>query len=655
MQPQKMRQKLLIKTSALTLLLGVSFTCIVPVHAHAFELFGVHLWGKKTVKIDPNMIGTPKYYEVTIKTAANSPSEGEQIAKDASSLIAEQDKAAAGSAGLLARARGDYNTILAAFYADGRYGGIISITIDGQEASDLPIDAELPDHTKIVIMVDSGPAYKFARASIHELAPPSKDRKDKVPSPQSQGYAVGDVAKSDTILKAENLAIQGWRQQGYAKAKITDRAVVADHANNTIDSIITVDQGRLAHLGPLTIKNVSKRPRMDSAYVAWMTGLKEGQEYDPDDIKKANKRLAKLEVFRSANVREGEEIASDGSLPLNLVLDERLPRRYGVGANYSTIDGAGFETYWVHRNLFGHAERLRFDAKISGIGNNQNGSYNPQNYSYLLGATFTKPGVFTPDTDFITGLKGEREVVDNYTTTGVYLQSGFNHTFNDEISGRLYANAAKIRLKDDYFGNRNFTTIGLLGGLLYDSRNDKSDPSKGLYSELVLEPVYEAAYGNFIGKTTLEGRTYQALDKNNRIILAGRVKLGSIIGPDASQIPSNMLFFAGGGSSVRGYGYRNIGIKKDTGDIIGGRSLVEGSLEARTMVTDSIGLVGFVDAGNVGEGSYPDFNEKTKIGVGAGIRYKTGLGPLRFDIAKPLKRESEDPNFSFYIGIGQAF
>ncbi|WP_371739525.1 autotransporter assembly complex family protein [Bartonella sp. HY038] len=655
MQILKTHHKLRLTASALTLLMGLSFACIVPVEAQAFDLFGIHLWGKKEVKVDPDMIGTPKYYEVEVKSAAGSPEEGESTAKDASSLVAEEDKAASGSAGLLARAKGDYNKILAALYAEGRYGGVISITIDGKEASDFPIDAEFPDHTKIVITVDSGPEYKFSRAAVHELAPPTNDPKDKVPLPVDQGYGVGDVAKSGTVFKAEALAVEGWRQQGYAKAKVTNREVVADHANNTIDAVIDIDQGRLAHLGPLTVSNISKRARMDSAFVAWMTGLKEGQEYDPDDIKKANKRLARLEVFRAANVREADEIEADGSLPLNLVLDERPPRRYGVGANYSTLDGAGFEAYWMHRNLFGRAERLRFDAKISGIGGSQSDSYNPQNYSYLLGTTFTKPGVFTPDTDFITSLKGEREVVDNYTATGVYLQTGFTHMFNDELSGRIYANAARIRSKDDYYGARNFTTMGLLGGLLYDNRNDKTDPSSGFYGEVVLEPVYEAEYGNFIGKGTVEGRTYYALDKRNRYVLAGRVKVGSIVGPDASQIPSNMLFFAGGGGSVRGYGYRNIGVKKETGDIVGGRSLVEGSLEARGMITESLGLVGFVDAGVVGENSYPDFDENTKIGAGVGVRYKTGLGPLRFDVAMPTKRESGDPKLGFYIGIGQAF
>ncbi|EJF91103.1 autotransporter assembly complex protein TamA [Bartonella tamiae] len=640
----------------MAVIVGAAVTCVVPQDANAFSLFGIHLWGEKK-KEDPadDVIGIPKYYEVEVIAAPGAPEEGIKTAEAASSLVGDEKKPASGSAGLLAKARGDYQKILAALYAEGRYGGTISITVNGQEAATLRADTDLPENSKIIITIDTGPEYHFGQAIVHQLAPPTDNKKDQVALPQDSGFASGDVAKSGSVFKAEQLAIEGWRQQGYAKASAKGYEVVANHANQTIDADIEVDPGQKAHYGPLTVRNVSKNPRMDSAYVAWMTGIKEGEEYDPDDLSKANKRIAKLDVFRAASVREADEINPDGTLPLNLVVQERLPRRFGVGGSYSTLDGAGFEAYWMHRNLFGHAERLRFDARISGIGGNQSDSYNPKNFSYMLGTSFTRPGVITPDTDLVAGLKAQREVLDNYTTTSIAGQFGLTHVFSDELSGRVYFNAAQTKTEDDYFGNRDFTTFGLLGGLLYDSRDNAANAKSGLYGELVLEPVYEMQYGNFIGKATAEGRAYFSLDSKDRFVFATRMKIGTITGAEIKELPSDMLFFAGGGGSVRGYGYRNIGIKTDTGDTIGGRSLVEGSAEIRTMITDTIGLVGFVDVGVVGENSYPDFSENTKIGAGIGGRYLTGLGPLRVDLALPLDREQGDPDLGFYIGIGQAF
>ena len=114
------------------------------------------------------------------------------------------------------------------------------------------------------------------------------------------------------------------------------------------------------------------------------------------------------------------------------------------------------------------------------------------------------------------------------------------------------------------------------------------------------------------------------------------------------------MFFAGGGGSVRGYGYRTIGVPVGP-EVIGGRSLIEASAELRARVTKSIGVVGFVDAGYVGAESFPDFDEELKVGVGAGLRYQTGLGPIRLDLAAPLNPGPDDPSIAFYVGIGQAF
>ena len=394
---------------------------------------------------------------------------------------------------------------------------------------------------------------------------------------------------------------------------------------------------------------------MDPEFVAFITGLQPGVEYDPDEIERARKRLSRLEVFRSARIEEAEAITSGGLLPITVAVQEQKLRRFGLGGSYSTLDGAGFEAFWLHRNLFGRAERLRFDARISGIGDQ---SYDPQDYSYLLGVSFTKPGVFTPDTDFISSLIGERKVLDAYTQTSVTADAGFTHVFSDELSGKVTANISKSRFDDDFFGKRDFLTAGLLGGLTYDSRDSKVDPSRGYFLEGLLSPFYEFEYGNFATKFTAEGRTYYSFDADSRFILAGRLKLGTIVGAEVAELPPDQLFFAGGGGSIRGYAYRNVGVNvtRDGEDfVIGGRSLIESSVEARIRMTETIGVVGFVDAGYVGEEFFPDFAENMRVGVGAGLRYNTGLGPIRLDFAVPLDPTDDDPDFAFYVGIGQAF
>ena len=657
MQVSRLRRAPIRKVSTLLL-----FTALLPVMAatpaHAFELFGIKLWGKDTAEEADDVIAEPKRYKVEVTSSGNRTNKDgkaadvDDLIKGASRLVADEEKAASGSGGLLAKARGDYRRLLMALYGEGRYGGTISIKVDGQEVADLPADTQLPDTSNIVINVDPGPQFLFARASITELAPPVEERRNKLQTPEEAGFKSGELAKSGVILKAERLAVEAWRRQGYAKAKIANENVVADHAGNVVDADITVEPGQLAHYGPLTVQGTA---RMDPEFVAYMADLKPGERYDPADLERTRRRLARMDVFRSTTIQEAQEINRDGSLPLDLIVQERKPRRFGVGANYSTLDGAGVEAFWMHRNLFGKAERLRFDAKVSGIGGSQDSSFDPKNFTYQLGTTFTKPGVFTPDTDFVSSLTGKREVLDNYTETSVNGQAGFTHIFDEYMSGRLFANVSHARFDDDFYGKRDFFTVGMLGGILLDKRNSQTNATSGYYADGVIEPFYEIKNGSFSTKFTAEGRGYYGFGENDRIVLAGRLKVGSIVGADMKDLPPDKVFFAGGGGSVRGYAYRSIGVKKPGDVVIGGRSLVEMSGEVRTKVTDSIGVVGFVDGGYVGEETYPDFAENLRLGAGAGLRYDTSLGPIRFDVAVPLNRSKGDSSFAFYVGIGQAF
>ena len=627
----------------------LAFTALVS-PAQAFDLFGIHLWGERKDAEADLVIADPHKYTVEIAQGENK--ETKKLIEGASSLVADKDKPASGAAGLLAKARGDYRRILGALYADGRYGGTISIKVDGREAADIPPDATLPNPATVTISVDPGPQFLFATARVKNMAPPPVDPKDEVDRPENQGFAPGDVARSTAIVKAERLAVDAWREQGHPKARIVSREVLANHDNNRVDATIEVDPDRRAAFGPVQVTGTE---RMDPEFVAFITGLQPGVEYDPDEIERAKKRLSRLEVFRSARIEEADAITNNGLLPITVAVQEQKLRRFGLGGSYSTLDGAGFEAFWLHRNLFGRAERLRFDARISGIGDQ---SYDPQDYSYLLGVSFTKPGVYTPDTDFISSLIGERKVLDAYTQTSVTVDAGFTHTFSDELIGKITANVSKSRFDDDFFGDRDFLTAGLVGTLTYDGRDSKVDPSRGFFLEGLLSPFYEFEYGNFATKFTAEGRTYYSLDVDNRYILAGRLKLGSIVGAEVAELPPDQLFFAGGGGSIRGYAYRNVGVNvtRDGEDfVIGGRSLIESSVEARMRMTDTIGVVGFVDAGYVGEESFPDFAENMRVGVGAGLRYNTGLGPIRLDFAVPLDPTDDDPDFAFYVGIGQAF
>lgn len=613
--------------------------------ALAFEIFGLRLFGSAPAE-EELTIGEPQNYEVEFSVTA-AQDEVEDALKGASSLWSNRDEPASGAAGLIATARSDYRRMLAALYAQGRYGGAISILIDGREAAALPPDTVLSEPARVVVSVDPGPLFHLREAEIVNEAPTPPRRRDRTPDPRDEGFAPGEVARSGVILRAERLSVEAWRQQGYAKAEVAERRVEAAHEADVVDARIVLEPGRLAHYGPVTVEGTE---RMDAEWVAWMTGLRPGERYDPRDLQRASTRIARLDVFQAARFQEAEMIDENGLLPIAMIVQERRPRRVGVGGTYSTLDGLGLETFWLHRNLFGRAERLRLEARVAGIGD----TFKVDEFTYRVGATFTRPGMWTPDTDFTASLIGDREVLDAYTRTAITASVGYTHIFDERLSGRLLVTGGPARFDDDVYGRRDFVTAGLLGGLTYDSRDNAADATRGLFAELTLEPFHEFEYGNTAMRGVLEGRTYHDFGSGGRFVLAGRAKLGMLTGAPVSQLPPDKLFFAGGGGSVRGYAYRNIGVETPDG-IVGGRSLVEGSVEARMRVTDSIGVVAFADAGYVSMDTVPDFSDDFRVGVGGGLRYITGLGPIRLDVAVPLDKRSGDPDVGFYVGIGQAF
>src|SRR5690606_2226028 len=383
---------------------------------------------------------------------------------------------------------------------------------------------------QVAIRVDPGPEFQFRDAEIINQAPFTTDKHDIVPDPAEEGFRAGELARSGTILQAERIGVEAWRQQGHAKATIADRRIVAAHEADVVDARLTVDPGPKAYYGPVMVQGTE---RIDPEWLAWMTGIHEGQEYDPDDFKRASTRIARLDVFSAARFHEADELGPGGLLPITYIVQERKARRFGVGGTWSSIDGLGLEAFWLHRNLFGRAERLRIEGKVAGIGE----TFKPDEFTYRVGATFVKPGVWTPDTDFSASIFGDREVPEAYTRTAITGTAGCSHIFNDQLSGKLFATATQARYEDDEFGRRDFTTFGLQGTLTYDSRDNAADATEGVFLEANVLPFYEFQYGNPAIKAVAEARAYYGFGKDDRFVLAGRVKVGSLVGPSVDQLP----------------------------------------------------------------------------------------------------------------------
>lgn len=568
-----------------------------------------------------------------------------------------------GAIGLVARANADKSRLISGLEALGYYDGRVDILLAGDPLDSSRVTAGIEAARRsgpvpVTVIVKPGPRYVFGRFALVDA-----NTRRPLPSPDwaKIGLVAGDPALSSTVLSAESAIVGQFRNQGYAMARVPGRQATVDHATRTMDLVFYVDPGRLATFGPVT---VSGTDRLNPDFITERVPFKEGEVFSPEAVARMRRELSAYDVFNSVRIVEADHLNPDGSLPIEIQVSERLPRFVGFGAKYSTTEGPAANVYWGHRNLFGGAERLRLEAQVSGSDvdtiNGRSRARTVDKLGYKIGATFLKPGIFTVKDDLIAEAAALREIAKTYTRQGFIGSIGVKRTFSDELWGQIGLDLERAKYtaptNTSYTNSGWYTLVGVPVQLNYDNTGDKLNPTRGVRVAAKVTP-----YPSFLGSTvdmtkvdvTLSG--YLPLDSDARYVLAGRTRVGSIFGAGMDDIPPPHRFFAGGGGSVRGYDYQSLGPKDSAGIVVGGRSLFEASAEVRAKITDTIGVVAFADAGMAFASSTPKFDESLRYSAGLGLRYYTGIGPIRLDVARGLNREKGDPPYGIYISLGQAF
>lgn len=537
---------------------------------------------------------------------------------------------------MLAAARAEYAQLLGILYDEGYYGGVILIRVDGREAASIP-PLESPSRIQSVqVQVRAGPAYRFREARVAPL-PPNTELPD--------AFRVGQPASTGAISDAARAGVDAWRAEGHAKADISSQAIVAQHTRREVSARIGLDPGPRLSFGPVTIRGNKNVRTSRIATIAGVTeGLTEGRVFDPEEVKRAAERLRRTGSFRSVTVLEAPEAGPGNSLPLTIEVVEATPRRFGFGAEYSTTEGTRLTGFWLHRNFLGGAERFRVDGAIAGIGGETGG------IDYGFGVRYERPATPRADVDLFAKLQFASLDEPDFSSDTTEFSLGFKRYATDSLTlefgiGYLYSDTQDAFERETY----QLLTLPLAGEL--DRRNDMLDPTEGYYVDLELTPFLGLAGTSNGARLALDTRAYTSREG---LTFAGRLQLGSLIGPSLAESPPFYRFFSGGGGTVRGQGYQSLALDIG-GNRSGGRSFLGLSGEVRRDITEDIQIVGFADWGYVGSESFVDFTGDSHAGAGIGVRYKTGIGPIRLDLATPIAGESDGSSIYIYVGIGQAF
>jgi translocation and assembly module TamA len=352
-------------------------------------------------------------------------------------------------------------------------------------------------------------------------------------------------------------------------------------------------------------------------------------------------------LFSTVQITPTPDPEHPGEARMTIEATERLRRTIGAGLAYNTSQGIGARAFWENRNLFGNAESLRLSAEVG------------QQIDEFR-ANFRRPDFLAVDQDFLATAEIANYTPVAYNSRRTLATAGIERRVDRWLTGGLSLLAEKANVTQlanvPGMGTQRYELAGLPAYVKFDETDNLLNPTNGYRAELNVTPAHTFSGSHLTFATNLlSGSTYWPLGPEQRTILAGKLALGSLDGASLFQLPADQRIYAGGGGSIRPYGWQLAGPLASNKKPIGGRSSLVLNLEGRVKITETIGIVPFVDAGSYYESPVPQLGRTLLYGVGVGLRYYTAFGPLRLDLATPLHKRSADSPIQLYISLGEAF
>jgi translocation and assembly module TamA len=541
-----------------------------------------------------------------------------------------EDKPPASEEALRRRADRDLERMADAAHSLGYWDAAFSYDVD-----------TTVDPAKVAVKVEPGPLYHVTSITVlgpdgQPLSIPLGER--KLP------MKPGDPARTAPVVATETALLGALGDNGHPFAKAGERRVEIDKAEHTMEVTYRLDPGPTEHFGPLAIEGLE---RLNPAYVEGRIKWERGALYNASKVDETRRALIESGLFSTVRITPSPDSDNPQEVRMTVDATERLHRSVGFGLAYNTSQGPAARAFWENRNLFGNAEYLRLSAE----GGQQIAAFR---------ANFRRPDFLAIDQDFLATAEAINDTPVAYRSRRVTATAGIERRVDRWLTAGLsflgqQANVTQLANVPG-LGTQRYQLAGLPAYVKLDRTDNLLNPTTGYRAQLSVTPAHTFSGSHLTFVTNLlSGSTYWPLGSEQRTILAGNLALASLDGAPLAQLPADQRIYAGGGGSIRPYGWQLAGPLATNEKPIGGRSSLVLNLEARISVTETIGVVPFVDAGSYYETPVPQIGRTLLYGVGLGLRYYTAFGPLRLDVATPLHRRSADSPIQLYISLGQAF
>ena len=507
-------------------------------------------------------------------------------------------------------------------------------------------EADGDERLEVIINVQAGPQYQ-----LDEIALPGLESA-LVPDPEnfreSFGLESGEVINSDRIMDAKGRLDLAMAENGYPFAETAEPELEIDHAERLGDLDIKVTPGGKYNFGSIVM---DRTDLFGPDHVQMIARFDPGDVYQASDVEDLRRALIATGLISTVSI---DPLVAEDPAAVDIAVNVTpAPLRTIAGElGYGTGEGARAAASWEHRNFFPPEGLIRFSGVLGTQEQSGSIAYRRSNYrrrdNILNGRTalsvVDRPA-FKAQT-FSVAANIER-------LSNLIYQKRWSWSAGIEL---LASRETDVTGPADATGRETFFIGSLPGLVTYDASDDLLDPTSGFRLSARVAPEASLQNGSFFYvRSQVDGSAYFPV--SDKIVLAGRARLGSIVGAGNNRIAPSRRLYSGGGGSVRGYGYQSIGPRDANNDPVGGRSLVEFSLEARVrtgFLGGNLGIVPFIDAGNVYTSSTPDVSGM-RYGAGLGMRYYSDFGPIRIDVGTPINPQPGDSPVAVYVSLGQAF
>ena len=581
-------------------------------------------------------------YAVTVEATGDSALD--EVVRQTSSLMTLREKAPVGPLGLVLRARDDIDRVTTALNAQGYYAGVVTVTVAGRGLDDqtlpevleaLPAEQVAP----VAIAIRPGPVFKLRRITFTgEVSPAARE---------ALGLHPGQPALAAEVLAARDRLRAALLAEGHALVRVAEPDARLDPATEALDVAFTVEPGPVVALGPITFAGLE---RVTERFARGRLGLSPGERYDPARLDLARRDLSAADVFGSVLIEPADTTDASGQLPLTITVKERPRHVVNFGAAFATDQGGSLSASWEDRNVFGNAEKLVLSAGLTQLGGTA--SRQP---GYNIGTALTFPDWHRRDQKLTINATALREYLQAYDRTGVVLGAAVSRLLDTHLTASAGVTWTAEQITQEAI-TRDYLLLQLPLRLTYDSTDSVFEPRRGLRGSISVTPTQslgKAGNASFlIGYAS--GSAYADIRGDGRTILAARALVGAITGGTTFAVPPDQRFYGGGSATVRGFRYQSIGPQFPSGRPTGGTAMDAATVEYRQRIMADWGAAIFVDAGQVSAKGVP-LDGSVHVGVGAGVRYYSSIGPIRLDLALPVTRDRKGDTFELYIGIGEAF